>query len=235
MSKRKRHAGPTQLVVAFDIGTTYSGISYCIRERRTIPEILGVTRQAFIFDLYRSLFTGHRFPGQELVCGDAKVPSILYYDRSGNVKAAGAEVLNESITEVALTEGWTKAERLVLCRVEVLNCKTHTHPRNPGGSFTSGLGIQPLLLIETMIYPHFRLENLRSTFSQILSSISSSAPRPIFRNIILHSLGQPSSTSTNIFLLIQMVGGCNNSYTAGPLRVPASSPVPLRGDPVSTC
>ena len=39
------HTGPTKLVVAFDIGTTYSGISYCILERGRVPEILGVTKQ----------------------------------------------------------------------------------------------------------------------------------------------------------------------------------------------
>lgn len=38
------------------------------------------------------------------------LPSQLYYDRSGNVRAAGAEVLTESIIETALREGWTKAE-----------------------------------------------------------------------------------------------------------------------------
>ena len=58
--------------------------------------------------------TGPRFPGQAQVNGDAKVPSLLYYDKSGNVRAAGAEVLTESVNEDALTEGWTKAEWLVM-------------------------------------------------------------------------------------------------------------------------
>ena len=45
-----------------------------------------------------------------LVNGDAKVPSLLYYDKSGNVRAAGAEVLNEDVIVAALTEEWTRAE-----------------------------------------------------------------------------------------------------------------------------
>ena len=52
MSNLKPHTGPTKLVVAFDIGTTFSGISYCIHERGRIPEILGVTRQVLISDLF---------------------------------------------------------------------------------------------------------------------------------------------------------------------------------------
>ena len=51
-----------------------------------------------------------RFPGQGDARGDAKVPSLLYYDNGGTVRAAGAEVLAESTIETALQEGWTKAE-----------------------------------------------------------------------------------------------------------------------------
>ena len=45
----KPYAGETKLVVAFDIGTTFSGVSYCILEEGQIPEITGVTRQAARF------------------------------------------------------------------------------------------------------------------------------------------------------------------------------------------
>jgi molecular chaperone DnaK (HSP70) len=44
-----------------------------------------------------------------------------------------------------------------------------------------------------MTYLHSRPGNLPSTFLQISSNISSTAPRPIFRNIISHLLGQLSS------------------------------------------
>ena len=109
----KPYAGPTKLVVAFDIGTTYSGVSYCILEPGQVPEILGITRQALRF-LHLSIFTCHRFPAQELLGGDARVPSLLYYDQDGNLRAAGAEVLTENVMEVALTEGWTRAEWFVI-------------------------------------------------------------------------------------------------------------------------
>ena len=38
------YTGPTKLVVAFDIGTTFSGVSYCILEAGQVPEIHGITR-----------------------------------------------------------------------------------------------------------------------------------------------------------------------------------------------
>jgi len=51
-----------------------------------------------------------RYPAQEKVGGDAKIPTILYYDKSGNVQAAGAEALNDRIQDEAVKNGWTKAE-----------------------------------------------------------------------------------------------------------------------------
>lgn len=33
-----------KLVLAFDVGTTYSGVSYCILDPGEIPKILGVAR-----------------------------------------------------------------------------------------------------------------------------------------------------------------------------------------------
>ena len=71
-------------------------------------------RGKFSISLYRSALTGPRFPSQARVGDGAKVPSLLYYDEAGNVRAAGAEVLTENVLEAALTEEWTKAEWLVI-------------------------------------------------------------------------------------------------------------------------
>ncbi|PPQ99002.1 hypothetical protein CVT24_003484 [Panaeolus cyanescens] len=92
---RRPYAGTKRkLVIAFDVGTTFSGISYAIMDPGHVPEIRGVTQ----------------FPGQENVGGDCKIPTILYYDSLGAVRAAGAEAKNEAIEERALDEGWVKAE-----------------------------------------------------------------------------------------------------------------------------
>ena len=45
MSLQQPYTGETKLVMAFDIGTTFSGVSYCILERGQALEINGVTRQ----------------------------------------------------------------------------------------------------------------------------------------------------------------------------------------------
>ncbi|KAJ2917954.1 hypothetical protein MD484_g2428, partial [Candolleomyces efflorescens] len=94
-SKRSVYTGSKRrLVLAFDIGTTYSGISYCILDPGQVPEIKGVTR----------------FPAHEQVNGASKIPTILYYDKRGNVTAAGAEAAREGIYEIAKDEGWIKSE-----------------------------------------------------------------------------------------------------------------------------
>ncbi|PBK82157.1 hypothetical protein ARMGADRAFT_1171031 [Armillaria gallica] len=93
MTTRKPYAGSRRkLVFAFDLGTTYSGISYSVLDPGSVPEIKGVTR----------------FPEQEHVGSDAKIPTILYYDKTGTVRAVGAEALKESVLEQAEEESWFK-------------------------------------------------------------------------------------------------------------------------------
>ncbi|PPQ91259.1 hypothetical protein CVT25_006376 [Psilocybe cyanescens] len=95
MSSRQPYSGAQRkLVLAFDVGTTFSGISYSILDPGEVPEIRGVTR----------------YPAQEHVGGDSKIPTIIYYDRQGNVRAVGAEAMQEGIEDSAEDEGWTKAE-----------------------------------------------------------------------------------------------------------------------------
>ncbi|KAI0310120.1 hypothetical protein OF83DRAFT_912802 [Amylostereum chailletii] len=74
LDMRKPFAGcKRQVIIAFDVGTTFSGISYAVLDPGKVPEIMSVTR-------YR---------GQE--AGDAKVQTVLYYDAAGRVIAADAE------------------------------------------------------------------------------------------------------------------------------------------------
>jgi hypothetical protein len=44
------------------------------------------------------------------VGGDSKIPTIIYYDAGGNVRAVGAEAVKEGLEEIIEDEGWTKAE-----------------------------------------------------------------------------------------------------------------------------
>ncbi|KAG1746337.1 hypothetical protein EDB19DRAFT_1905800 [Suillus lakei] len=95
MLAREPYKGSTRkLVLAFDVGTTFSGVSYCMLDPGEVPVIRGVAR----------------YPAQEHVGGDSKIPSILYYDLQGDVRAIGAEALQEHIIEQAEDEGWVKLE-----------------------------------------------------------------------------------------------------------------------------
>ncbi|KAF9817090.1 hypothetical protein IEO21_03672 [Rhodonia placenta] len=90
MQFTRPYKGPTRkLVIAFDVGTTYSGVAYALLNPGEVPRIQGVTR----------------FPGQENAAGDSKVPSILYYNPDGSVKAIGAEAALPSIALDAEDEG----------------------------------------------------------------------------------------------------------------------------------
>jgi len=44
------------------------------------------------------------------VGGDSKIPTILYYDKQGNVCAVGDEANEEGIEQIAEEKEWTKAE-----------------------------------------------------------------------------------------------------------------------------
>jgi len=51
-----------------------------------------------------------RFPAHEHISAASKIPTIIYYDRSGKVKAVGAEAQREGIHETADDEQWIKSE-----------------------------------------------------------------------------------------------------------------------------
>lgn len=122
LKRRRSYVGSQRkLVIAFDIGTTYSGVSYAVLDPGLPPEIQSVTR----------------YPAQQKVGGDCKIPSILYYDRAGNVRAIGAEATQESFLEQAEDEGFIKVEWFKLH----LRPRTHASPSPPapGTSGTSSI------------------------------------------------------------------------------------------------
>ncbi|KAF9533884.1 hypothetical protein CPB83DRAFT_757006 [Crepidotus variabilis] len=92
---RKPYSGLSRsLVIAIDVGTTFSGVSYAILEPGEIPKIHSVTR----------------FPGQEHVAGNSKIPSVIFYDKYGTLKAAGAEAETSTNITEAEDENWIKVE-----------------------------------------------------------------------------------------------------------------------------
>lgn len=93
MSHRQAYDGTSRsLVIAFDVGTTFSAVGFALLDPGEIPEIKHITRfvSANIENLCSDLIVWFdRYPGQE---GDvAKIPTILYYTQGGEPFAAGAE------------------------------------------------------------------------------------------------------------------------------------------------
>lgn len=104
-------------MIAFDVGTTFSGVSYAILEPGEVPKTMGVTRCAVSENLHpwnlKLTAIDTRYPGQEHVTGNTKIPSLLYYDRSGKLRAAGAEAESAQVEAEAEEEGWSKVELYV--------------------------------------------------------------------------------------------------------------------------
>ncbi|KIP03242.1 hypothetical protein PHLGIDRAFT_130274 [Phlebiopsis gigantea 11061_1 CR5-6] len=98
--QHKAYAGMTRsLVVAIDVGTTYSGISYAVLDPGQVPRIQSVSR----------------YPGRSTT--DFKVPSIVYYSEDGAVRAIGAETLEPGFELKVQDESLTRVEwfKLHLC------------------------------------------------------------------------------------------------------------------------
>ncbi|KAJ3859048.1 hypothetical protein EV359DRAFT_75728 [Lentinula novae-zelandiae] len=90
---RKPYDGDLRkLIIALDVGTTFSGVSYSILDPGSVPITQGVTS----------------FPAQAKVGGSAKIPSILYYDKEGTVRAVGSEAMEPAFIEQAEEEGFIK-------------------------------------------------------------------------------------------------------------------------------
>ncbi|KAF9444526.1 hypothetical protein P691DRAFT_736323 [Macrolepiota fuliginosa MF-IS2] len=113
-----------KLLLAFDVGTTYSGISYSILDPGKVPEIQGV----------------HKFPGQEMAGGNAKIPSMMYYSQDGQVRAAGTEAERDGVDIIAEEEEWIKVEWF----------KLHLRPKTSDFAM-SGNRISPLPLGKTIV------------------------------------------------------------------------------------
>ncbi|KAF8625644.1 hypothetical protein AX15_005275 [Amanita polypyramis BW_CC] len=93
--QRKPYNGlQRKLIIAFDVGTTFSGVSYVLLIPGEPPAIQGVTQ----------------FPGQQKIGGDSKIPSVVCYDESGSVVAVGSETDPDTNPELAEIEGLVRAE-----------------------------------------------------------------------------------------------------------------------------
>ncbi|KII84793.1 hypothetical protein PLICRDRAFT_701534 [Plicaturopsis crispa FD-325 SS-3] len=91
-SLREPYAGSSRkLIISIDIGTTFTAASFCILQPGKVAKFEEVLR----------------WPKQ--ATPDAKVPSVLYYDKAGNPRAFGAETEDEDMKMEAESHEWFKA------------------------------------------------------------------------------------------------------------------------------
>ncbi|KAF8703009.1 hypothetical protein AX14_014284, partial [Amanita brunnescens Koide BX004] len=88
-----------RVVLGFDIGTAYSGISYSILDPR-VPEKETVKRV-------------NNFDAQE-DSSSTRTPSLIYYNSHGAWRSAGDAALTGGVQRQADERGWIKVERLKL-------------------------------------------------------------------------------------------------------------------------
>ncbi|KAB5593094.1 Heat shock protein HSP70 [Ceratobasidium theobromae] len=91
-----------KLVVGIDIGTTQSGVAIAFFETGQLPRIYRVTK----------------WPGQESLGEQGKIPTVVWYDTDKKAVAFGAEALAPHTEEQAEDHGWTLAKHF----------KLHLHP-----------------------------------------------------------------------------------------------------------
>ncbi|KAF7328904.1 hypothetical protein MVEN_02520100 [Mycena venus] len=92
-NRRAPYSGSARkLIISIDVGTTFTATSFCLLQPGNVPKFEEILR----------------WPKQ--ATPDAKVPSVLYYDRSGRPKAFGAETEDEDTVIEAEENGWTRVE-----------------------------------------------------------------------------------------------------------------------------
>ncbi|KAF7361376.1 hypothetical protein MSAN_01170400 [Mycena sanguinolenta] len=92
-NRRAPYSGDARkLVISIDVGTTFTATSFCLLQPGNVPKFEEILR----------------WPKQ--ATPDAKVPSVLYYDRNGTARAFGAETEDDSTIDQAEEHGWIKVE-----------------------------------------------------------------------------------------------------------------------------
>ncbi|KDQ12467.1 hypothetical protein BOTBODRAFT_176407 [Botryobasidium botryosum FD-172 SS1] len=105
-----------KIVVAFDIGTTQAAVSFA----HLYPGGAQV--------LHRVI----QWPGQQSQGGEAKIPSLIWYDDFGQARAFGAEARSSEVLDQAEDNGWHLAKHF----------KLHLHP--PAMRTQQRINVDPL-------------------------------------------------------------------------------------------
>ncbi|KAK0196214.1 hypothetical protein F5146DRAFT_1176465 [Armillaria mellea] len=164
-AQRQPYSGPRQrIVISFDLGTTFSAASYWY----IYPVVLF---------LYHSQCQQPPPPwsrsehNAEETGSDAKVPTVIFYDNSGTLKAIGAETLETGLVQLATRNNWIKYYRF----------KLHLGSHNPTHIFGD---LSPLKDLTTLFSDFYRyLYNYTKTYVRQTHHLSRSAWSGLERDI----------------------------------------------------
>ncbi|KDQ17031.1 hypothetical protein BOTBODRAFT_53653 [Botryobasidium botryosum FD-172 SS1] len=128
--------GP-KIIVAFDIGNTQATVSFAHLRPGSPP----------------CIHTVCQWPGQQNQGGEAKVPTLTWYDSAGQARAFGAEARTFSVLDQAEDCGWCLAK----------NFKQHLYPRAMRGQHIVELDPLPTQVSMEQIYADFMSYLFRHT------------------------------------------------------------------------
>ncbi|KAF9055141.1 hypothetical protein BDZ89DRAFT_7565 [Hymenopellis radicata] len=131
----------------------------CNSGPRTCPGYTGCNEACMIFlssSTTRLSYSFLRYPAQQKVGGNSKIPTIIDYDARGNVEVIGGEAVNEAFLEKAKDEGYTKVEWFTYCSVvsrsRINNrFKLHLRPKALAASHITDADIPALPLRKTAL------------------------------------------------------------------------------------
>ncbi|QRV90326.1 heat shock protein 70 kDa 12A [Ceratobasidium sp. AG-Ba] len=160
---------PSQFVVGLDIGTTHSSVTYSHLQQNFRPFNDRVTHWPSRVGLGSS--------------SDAKTPSMLYYDSSNQVKAAGAAVATPAMRLAASRSGWSLVRYF----------KLQMHPSNmvKNQKFKNLEGLPKDLKIEKVYADMIRymLNHTRDFFNQRNNAVRWEHLAPNMSLVIAHPNG----------------------------------------------
>ncbi|KAH7100091.1 hypothetical protein BKA62DRAFT_801966 [Auriculariales sp. MPI-PUGE-AT-0066] len=113
MTVTDAHLGVEKIVFGFDLGTTQTAVSFVHLQDGVAPHVRLVTK----------------WPGQEDVSGDCKIPTLVRYNLEGMPVSYGAEALENAAAEEGPIAKWFKL---------------HLHPSSMKTNAGAGLEIPPV-------------------------------------------------------------------------------------------
>ncbi|KAG9103545.1 hypothetical protein FRC06_010030 [Ceratobasidium sp. 370] len=114
--------GESKIIIGIDIGTTQSGVAFAFLQKGSLQSCLihWCLRLERFEGVDQAVHRVIQWPGQEAQNQQSKIPTLVWYDRSGKAVSFGAEALSHQAKENAEDNNWQLAKHF----------KLHLHPND---------------------------------------------------------------------------------------------------------